>query len=50
MPPELRYTVASVILLGITMVMPGGRVLVVPMIFVLMLVLCYWAAKPRAEE
>jgi len=48
--PELRNTIASLVLLGITMVIPGGRVLVLPMIFVLLLVLLYWAAKPRAKE
>jgi hypothetical protein len=48
--PELRGTIASVILLGITMVIPGGRVLVLPAIFILVLVLLYWAAKPRAKE
>jgi len=47
---ELRSTIACLVLLGITMVIPGGRVLVLPMIFVLMLVLLYWAAKPRAKE
>lgn len=48
--PELRNTIACLVLLGITMVIPGGRVLVLPMIFVLLLVLLYWAAKPRAKE
>ncbi len=48
--PELRYTIASLILLGVTMVIPGGRVLVLPAIFILVLVLLYWAAKPRAKE
>jgi hypothetical protein len=47
---ELRSTIACLVLLGITMVIPGGRVLVLPMIFVLMLVLLYWAAKPRTKE
>ena len=50
MVPELRYTIASLVLLGITMVIPGGRVLVLPIIFVLMLVLLFWAAKPRTKE
>ena len=50
MVPELRNTIASVVLLGITMVIPGGRVLVLPAIFVLILVLLHWAAKPRTEE
>jgi len=48
--PELRGTIASLVLLGIAMVIPGGRVLVLPIIFVLMLVLLYWAAKPKAKE
>jgi hypothetical protein len=48
--PELRYTIATLVLLGVTMVIPGGRVLVLPMIFILVLVLLYWAAKPRAKE
>ncbi len=50
MSPELRYTIGTLILLGIVMVIPGGRVLVLPVIFVLAIVLCYWAAKPKAEE
>ena len=47
---ELRYTIFSLGLLGVTMVIPGGRVLVLPAIFILMLVLLYWAAKPKSEE
>ncbi len=50
MSTELRATIGSVILLGITMVIPGGRVLVLPAIFILVLVLLYWAAKPKAKE
>ena len=48
--PELRYTIATLVLLGITMVIPGGRVLVLPTIFVLVLVLLFWAAKPKTKE
>jgi len=47
---ELRNTIASLVLLGVAMVIPGGRVLVLPIIFVLTLVLLYWAAKPKAKE
>lgn len=50
MQPELKYTIGSLILLGITAVIPGGRVLVLPVLFVLILVLCFWAAKPRSED
>jgi uncharacterized membrane protein YdfJ with MMPL/SSD domain len=48
--PELRYTIGTLILLGITLVIPGGRVLVLPAIFVLLLVVLFWAAKPREKE
>ena len=50
MPPELRYTIGTLILLGISLWIPGGRVLVLPIIFVLILILLFWAAKPGAEE
>ncbi|MBI1818061.1 MAG: hypothetical protein HYR72_24030 [Deltaproteobacteria bacterium] len=50
MSSELRATIGGLILLGITLVIPGGRVLVLPAIFILMLVLLFWAAKPRAKE
>jgi hypothetical protein len=48
--PELVYTLVSLFFLAVTMVIPGGRVLVLPVIFVLVLVLLYWAAKPKSEE
>ena len=38
------------ILFGLTLVIPGGRVLVLPVLFTLILVLLYWAAKPKAKE
>ena len=49
MVSELRYTIGSLVLLGVTMVIPGGRVLVLPAIFILVMVLLYWAAKPTAK-
>jgi hypothetical protein len=48
--PELGYSVISLNLLALCMVIHGGRVLVLPLIFVFLLVLLYWAAKPRVEE
>jgi hypothetical protein len=50
MQVEAKYTLVSLILLGITMVIPGGRVLVLPVLFVVLLVLLFWAAKPRPED
>jgi hypothetical protein len=49
MVPELRYVIGTLVVLGITLVIPGGRVLVLPVIFVLILILLFWVAKPRAE-
>lgn len=48
--PELSATIACLGLFGLTMVIPGGRVLVLPVIFTLTLVLLFWAAKPKAKE
>lgn len=48
--PELRYTIGGLALLGLTLVIPGGRVLVLPAVLVLILVLLFWAAKPKRKE
>jgi hypothetical protein len=50
MQAEVKYTLVSLALLGITMVIPGGRVLVLPVLFVVLLVLLFWAAKPGPED
>ena len=50
MQPEAKYTLASLVALAITMVIPGGRTLVLPVLFGVLLVLLYWAAKPRPED
>ena len=47
MHAELRNIIGAFVLLLITMVIPGGRVLVLPAIFTFILVLLYWAAKPK---
>ncbi len=50
MVPEARYAIGTLVLLVICMLIPGGRVLVLAVIFVLVLVLIYWAARPRPED
>ncbi|MBI3785306.1 MAG: hypothetical protein HY270_18090 [Deltaproteobacteria bacterium] len=47
MSSELIATVSSALLLGMTMLIPGGRVLVLPALFTLIMVLLYWVAKPK---
>ncbi len=48
--PELTATLASLVALLGTMTFHGGRVLVLPALFTLILVLLYWAAKPRSKS
>jgi hypothetical protein len=50
MAPEAKYAIGSVALLVFVTLIPGGRVLVLPVLFVLILVLLYWAAKPGSED
>jgi hypothetical protein len=50
MQSEAKYTIGTLALLVFVTLIPGGRVLVLPVIFVLLLVLLYWAAKPRSED
>jgi hypothetical protein len=50
MSPELRNTIAALFMVLITVPFRATRVLVLPALFILMLVLLHWAAKPKAEE
>ena len=49
-PAELKAAIVCLVLLLLTMSFHGGRVLVLPVIFTLVLVLLYWAAKPKTKE
>jgi hypothetical protein len=48
--PELRYAVATAILMIGSFILPGGRVLTVPFAFVLIIVLLFWSARRSAER
>jgi hypothetical protein len=50
MQAEAKYTIGSIAMLIVVMLIPGGRVLVLPAVFVLVLVLLFWAAKPGSED
>jgi hypothetical protein len=50
MSSEFKYTIVTTVALVLCMLFKGGRVLVPPLLFVLALVLVFWAAKPRVEE
>lgn len=50
MASEAKYALASVVCLVVVALIPGGRVLVLPVLFALVLVLLFWAAKPGMED
>lgn len=50
MSAELRNTIAALFMVLVTVPFRATRVLVLPALFILMLVLLHWAAKPKAEE
>ena len=50
MSPELRNTIGALIMVAVTVPFRETRVLVLPALFILMLVLLHWAAKPKPEE
>lgn len=50
MVPELRNTLWALAMVIVTVPFRETRVLVLPALFILMLVLLHWAAKPKPEE
>ena len=50
MAPEFKYSILCVILTAICFMIPGGRVLVLPLVFILILVLLFWSARRGAER
>ena len=50
MSSELKYTLISLASVVVTAAFRETRVLVLPAIFVLVTVLLFWLAKPKAEE
>ena len=50
MASELKWSVLTTILIGLTFVFPRARVLTVPLAFVLILIWLYWAARVSADR
>ncbi len=50
MPSELKYTIAALVLMVLSFLVPGGRVMTLPFFFVLVLVLIFWSARRSAER
>jgi hypothetical protein len=50
MSSEVKYMIVTTVALVLCMLFKGGRVLVLPLLFVLALVVTFWAARPRAED
>ena len=50
MPSELKYAIGALALVVLSFLIPGGRVMVLPFFFVLVLVLIFWSARRSAER
>ena len=50
MPPELKGIIGTIVLIALTFVFPRGRVLTVPLVFVLIIVALFWSARRSAER
>ncbi len=50
MPSELKGIIGTTVLIILTFVFPRGRVLTVPLVFVLILIALFWSARRRAER
>jgi hypothetical protein len=49
-PAELRYSILTIGLTVLSLVVPGGRVLTIPFVLVLVMVWIFWAARRSAER
>jgi uncharacterized membrane protein len=50
MPSELKYAIVALVLMVLSFLIPGGRVMTLPFFFVLVLVLLFWSARRSAER
>jgi hypothetical protein len=50
MPSELKYAIVSLVLMVLSFLVPGARVMTLPFFFVLVLVLLFWSARRSAER
>jgi len=49
-PSELFGTIVCTGLTALTLVVPGGRVLTIPLVIVLVMIWLFWAARRSAER
>ena len=49
-PAELRYSILTIGCTTLSMVVPGGRVLTIPLALVLVMIWIFWAARRSAER
>jgi len=50
MPSSLRWALVYFVMAGISYVVPGGRVMVIPFVFMLVLALLFRSAQKAAER
>jgi len=49
-PAELRYSILTIGFTVLSMLVPGGRVLTIPLVLVLFMIWIFWAARRSAER
>ena len=49
-PAELRYSILTIGFAVLSMIVPGGRVLTIPVVLVLVMIWIFWAARRSAER
>jgi hypothetical protein len=50
MASELKWSVLTFLLIVLSFVVPGGRVLTIPFVFVFIIILIFWSARVSAER
>ena len=50
MPSELKQIIIWTVLTALSFYLPGGRVLVIPFVFVIILAAIFWSARVSAER
>ena len=50
MPSELKYSIVALVLMVLSFLIPGVRVMTLPFFFDMVLVLLFWSARRSAER
>ena len=50
MSSELKWSILTVVLTVLSFMIPGGRVLTIPLVLALVMIWIFWAARVSAER